>query len=134
MFIRPVGVTVQAISRPAGRPLLRGLLARATGASAGAVGPDEAPRRGLLARAVQAAEVRSGGPAPQEPPEPPEPAEREASRPEPEPAEAFPSEARTEPHPAAGLAAELRQLADLAREGLLTPQEFTQAKARLLRN
>ncbi|WP_404956534.1 SHOCT domain-containing protein [Streptomyces sp. 147326] len=32
------------------------------------------------------------------------------------------------------LVAELRQLADLAREGLLTPQEFTAAKARLLRD
>ncbi|MGW6571120.1 hypothetical protein ACWGAN_02965 [Streptomyces sp. NPDC054945] len=37
-------------------------------------------------------------------------------------------------HPApAGLVAELTQLAGLAREGLLTPQEFTTAKGRLLR-
>ncbi|MDX2396479.1 hypothetical protein NJL88_41720, partial [Streptomyces sp. DK15] len=32
-----------------------------------------------------------------------------------------------------GLAAELTQLAALAREGLLTPQEFTTAKSKLLR-
>ncbi|MFK0231786.1 SHOCT domain-containing protein [Streptomyces vinaceus] len=31
-----------------------------------------------------------------------------------------------------GLAAELAQLANLAREGLLTPQEFKEAKTRLL--
>ncbi|MFE2880810.1 hypothetical protein ACFXG6_33905 [Streptomyces roseus] len=34
--------------------------------------------------------------------------------------------------PPQGLAAELAQLANLAREGLLTPQEFKEAKTRLL--
>lgn len=167
MFIRPVGATVRAADRPAGHPLLRGLLARAAGAmeaTAGAVGPDGPPRRGLLARAVQAA----GGPAvaptwtwpegePAEPEPEPEPelepeSEREPLEPaEPEPVdealrrtragahpeahpEARPEDVPTrEPAPSAGLVAELTQLADLAREGLLTQEEFTAAKARLLR-
>ncbi|MCX4627584.1 hypothetical protein [Streptomyces sp. NBC_01443] len=39
----------------------------------------------------------------------------------------------TEPGaPPGGLAAELAELARLAREGLLTPQEFKEAKTRLL--
>ncbi|WP_326588029.1 SHOCT domain-containing protein [Streptomyces sp. NBC_01294] len=135
MFIRPVGATVHAANRPAGQPLLRGLLARAAGAveaTTGAVGPDEPPRRGLLARAVQAA----GGPAeapdwawPEgEPTEEPEPLYLE----EPEPEDEAPTVGPTPP--AGHLVAELTQLADLAREGLLTPQEFTTAKARLLRD
>ncbi|MFD6226069.1 SHOCT domain-containing protein [Streptomyces sp. NPDC060232] len=125
MFIRPRGVTVHAANRPAGSPLLRGLLARASGTAqdtAGAVRPDEPPHGPLPARPVR-------------PPEPqpvyePEPVE------EPEPIDALYWDADTHrepgPTPPAGLAAELRQLADLAREGLLTPQEFTTAKARLL--
>ncbi|MFD6974256.1 SHOCT domain-containing protein [Streptomyces sp. NPDC059979] len=134
MFIRPVGATVHAANRPAGQPLLRGLLARAAGAveATGAVGPDEPPRRGLMARAVQAA----GGPAeapdwawPEgEPTEEPEPLYPE----EPEPDDEAPAAGPTPP--TGHLVAELTQLADLAREGLLTPQEFTTAKARLLRN
>ncbi|MEJ8642492.1 SHOCT domain-containing protein [Streptomyces sp. MS1.HAVA.3] len=143
MFIRPVGVTVRAANRPAGQPLLRGLLARAAGAveaTTGAVGPDEPPRRGLPARAVQAA----GGPAeapdwawPEgEPTEEPEPLDPEEQEPEDEER----ASTRPEDIPTAGptpppghLVAELTQLAELAREGLLTPQEFTTAKARLLR-
>ncbi|WP_327416299.1 SHOCT domain-containing protein [Streptomyces sp. NBC_01233] len=133
MFIRPVGATVRPAQRPAGHPLLRGLLARAAGAAqdtTGAMGPAEPPRRGLLARAVQAAQA----PAEPEPELMPEP------EPEPEPwpeeeggggATAAPTTAAPAPTP---LVAELRQLADLAREGLLTPQEFTAAKARLLRD
>ncbi|MGW7434932.1 SHOCT domain-containing protein [Streptomyces sp. NPDC054849] len=160
MFIRPVGATVRAADRPAGHPLLRGLLARAAGAmeaTAGAVGPDGPPRRGLLARAVQAA----GGPAvaptwtwPEGEPAEPEPEleselEAESEREPLEPAEQEPvvdealAQARagtrpedvptSGPTPSAGLVAELTQLADLTREGLLTPEEFTAAKARLLR-
>ncbi|MFE9465030.1 hypothetical protein ACFYNW_15390 [Streptomyces virginiae] len=127
MFIRPMGVTVHAANRPAGAPLLRGLLARASGTAqdtAGAVRPDEPPHRVLPARSVRAAE-----PEPSDAPEP-DPMD------EPEPIDAlyWDTDTRPEPGPTppAGLAAELRQLADLAREGLLTPQEFTTAKARLL--
>ncbi|MEU9250987.1 hypothetical protein AB0D66_03960 [Streptomyces sp. NPDC048270] len=132
MFIRPVGVTVRAADRPAGRPLLRGLLARAAGAvegSTGAAGAVDAPPRGLLGRAVGAAEDtgRVEWPPEQEPepeheegPWPPDPGSPE----EPPPAA---------PAPPAGLAPDLAALAALAREGLLTPEEFTAAKARLLR-
>ncbi|MEV0409821.1 SHOCT domain-containing protein [Streptomyces sp. NPDC050448] len=109
MFIRPIGVTVQAANRPAGRPLLRGLLSRAAGATA--------PAGEATAETAEAAEAA----------EPVSPGERAA-----EPG-APPGGPAAEPGaPPVGLAAELAQLAELAREGLLTPQEFTEAKARLL--
>ncbi|MFI5667373.1 hypothetical protein [Streptomyces sp. NPDC051704] len=67
---------------------------------------------------------------------------RAAGRPEPAPeaaehrARSTPPEGRTTAgHPGGqptGLATELAQLATLAREGLLTPQEFKEAKTRLL--
>ncbi|MFA7765348.1 hypothetical protein ACGFNX_02495 [Streptomyces sp. NPDC048723] len=125
MFIRPMGVTVRAANRPPGHPLLRGLLARASGAaeptagSVGAVEPAATDPVGLVGPAE---------PPPRAQPEPLQPAE-------PEPAEAIPPDhtAAAGPTPSAGLVAELTQLAGLAREGLLTPQEFTTAKARLLR-
>ncbi|MFJ2591722.1 SHOCT domain-containing protein [Streptomyces erythrochromogenes] len=139
MFIRPMGVTVRAANRPAGSPLLRGLLARASGTAqetAGAVRPEEPPHRGLLTRGVRAAEpelAEEPEPDPLDEPEP-DPDPDYEPEPEPEPMEAVYWDTHPEPGPAApaGLAAELRQLADLAREGLLTPQEFTTAKARLL--
>ncbi|MGW6984002.1 hypothetical protein ACWGE1_31935 [Streptomyces sp. NPDC054932] len=116
MFIRPMGASVHAANRPAGHPLLRGLLARAAGTAehtAGAMDP-AAPLPGAQPEAPGAA-----GPGPAEP----------------EPVAAIPAAATppAEPAPSAGLVAELTQLAVLAREGLLTPQEFTAAKARLLR-
>ncbi|MFD5619940.1 SHOCT domain-containing protein [Streptomyces yangpuensis] len=143
MFIRPMGVTVHAANRPGGSPLLRGLLARASGAVAetsGAVRPDEPWHRDLPSRPARGQEpdfteepepepMDDLGPEPVDEPEPePEPDG------EPEPVDALYWDTRPKPGPAApaGLAAELRQLADLAREGLLTPQEFTTAKARLL--
>ncbi|MEV6576538.1 SHOCT domain-containing protein [Streptomyces sp. NPDC051582] len=97
MFVRPIGTRVEPADRPTGRPLLRGLLARAAGA--GAAGSETpAPESGT-----------AGAPTP---------------------------EPRTSTAPAGtphqGLAAELAQLANLAREGLLTPQEFKEAKTRLL--
>ncbi|MFG2980691.1 SHOCT domain-containing protein [Streptomyces sp. NPDC048258] len=134
MFIRPVGVTVRSADRPAGHPLLRGLLARATGTAEGTVRADE-PRHGVRwtpAGAVEPADVGERG-------EPDEPLEWEPEPERVEPPEAGPPGSRPGdiptggPTPPAGLVAELRQLADLAREGLLTPQEFTTAKARLLR-
>ncbi|MFD9356836.1 SHOCT domain-containing protein [Streptomyces sp. NPDC060031] len=134
MFIRPVRVTVRSADRPAGSPLLRGLLARAAGAAEGTVRAD-APRRGVRwipAGAVEPAEPEPGEPEPAAPwePEPGEPEPREPEPVEPEPVE--PPEAGPAEPPRGGLAVELRQLADLAREGLLTPEEFTTAKARLL--
>ncbi|WP_052757699.1 SHOCT domain-containing protein [Streptomyces yangpuensis] len=143
MFIRPRGVTVHAANRPAGSPLLRGLLARA----AGAARPDE-PRHHERPRWAAEPEpepdfteepepMNDLGPEPTDEPEPepePEPTDEPDPDGEPEPLGALYWGTRPEPGPAApaGLAAELRQLADLAREGLLTPQEFTAAKARLL--
>ncbi|MFJ8014115.1 hypothetical protein [Streptomyces sp. NPDC096339] len=132
MFIRPVGVTVRSADRPSGHPLLRGLLAQATGT--GSVDVD-GPRQGVRWRtttgpiepepveveeAAEVAEPEAVGPE----------SERERERelePEPEPG------GHTEAGPVGSLVAELTQLADLAREGLLTPQEFTTAKGRLLR-
>lgn len=98
--------------------------------------PEEPPHRGLLARAVRAAEpdlLEEPEPDPMDEPEP-EPEPDPDYEPEPEPIDAAYWDTHPEPGPAApaGLAAELRQLADLARQGLLTPQEFTTAKARLL--
>ncbi|MFK0221861.1 hypothetical protein ACIQWN_27200 [Streptomyces vinaceus] len=122
MFIRPIGTRVEPARRPAGRPLLRGLLARAAGGASpsgpgaggratggpesGAAGakadPESAGARTPEAAGARTPEARSG-----------------AARPDTEP-------------PRQGLAAELAQLANLAREGLLTPQEFKEAKTRLL--
>ncbi|MEU9082284.1 SHOCT domain-containing protein [Streptomyces sp. NPDC048357] len=134
MFIRPMGVTVRPAQRPAGHPLLQGLLARAAGAvedTTGAVGPAGAARRDLSERAVRAAEA----PAEWEPgPEPePEPVDVVEEAEEAEEAEGTRTGSPTTAPPQTPLVAELRQLADLAREGLLTPEEFTKAKARLLR-
>ncbi|OEJ33718.1 hypothetical protein [Streptomyces subrutilus] len=131
MFIRPVGVTVHAADRPAGRPLLRGRLARAAGVVEGAAGAADAPPRGLLGRAVGAAEDSGRvewGPELEPEPEPeheegPWPPDPGSPEPGPPPA----------PAPPSGLAPDLAALAALAREGLLTPEEFTAAKARLLR-
>ncbi|MEU9233336.1 hypothetical protein [Streptomyces subrutilus] len=133
MFIRPVGVTVRAADRPGGRPLLRGLLARAAGAvegSAGTAGSVDAPPRGLLGRAVGA--VEDSGRVEWEPEWEPQPEHEE------EPWPPDPGSPEEPPHPGvtppAGLAADLAALAALARGGLLTPKEFTAAKNRLLRD
>ncbi len=127
MFIRPMGATVHPANRPAGHPLLRGLLARATGTAghmtgaaqdtAGAVVPDRP--------------LPDAAPLPAERPESAGSAEPAG----PERASALAADAApaAESAPSACLVAELTQLAALAREGLLTPQEFTAAKARLLR-
>ncbi|MCX4691020.1 SHOCT domain-containing protein [Streptomyces sp. NBC_01408] len=124
MFIRPVGVAVTPADRPRGRPLLRGLLARAAGApEAGTVHPDTPPGRpapGPPGRTEPDEPWPDETPWPEDQPWPEEPADTDS--PDPGPADT----------PRAGLAAELAQLADLARQGHLTPEEFTRAKARLL--
>ncbi|MGW7327931.1 SHOCT domain-containing protein, partial [Streptomyces sp. NPDC054840] len=137
MFIRPMGVTVRAANRPPGHPLLRGLLARAAGtaeATAGSVGtasPAAASPMGRIEPQAgpplepQAGPLEPQAGAPSEPPQPAEPEPSAAITPE-----RTAAAGSTAP---AGLVAELTQLAGLAREGLLTPQEFTTAKARLLR-
>ncbi|KMO98721.1 SHOCT domain-containing protein [Streptomyces roseus] len=104
MFIRPIGTRVEPADRPTGRPLLRGLLSRATGTGA-AVPEAPAPESGT-----------TGAPGP--------PARTSTA----------PPDAAPPGTPHQGLASELAQLANLAREGLLTPQEFKEAKARLLQS
>ncbi|MFB7785429.1 hypothetical protein ACFY0N_02850 [Streptomyces vinaceus] len=115
MFIRPIGTRVEPARRPAGRPLLRGLLTRA----AGAASPSGS---GAVGRATGGPESGAAGAKA-------DPESAGAKTPEARSGAAHPD---TEP-PRQGLAAELAQLANLAREGLLTPQEFKEAKARLLR-
>ncbi|MGW7455447.1 SHOCT domain-containing protein [Streptomyces sp. NPDC054787] len=142
MFIRPVGATVRSADRPAGRPLLQGLLARAAGSAQGVVVADE-PRHGVRwrpAERIVRAEPRHEPELELEPE--PEPEPELDPEPEPEPGEWLeagfselppPGAPSGGPAPRTGLVAELTQLAALAREGLLTPEEFTTAKARLLR-
>ncbi|MFG2750016.1 hypothetical protein [Streptomyces xanthophaeus] len=117
MFIRPVGPTVHPASRPPGHPLLRGLLARAAGAAdASAASGADTPHAVDAAYAADAADA-PGSLAPE-----PRQAAARPKQPQPHPT----------PAPQGSLAAELAQLAALAHEGHLTPEEFTTAKARLL--
>ncbi|MEW2136259.1 SHOCT domain-containing protein [Streptomyces sp. NPDC005409] len=143
MFIRPVGVTVRSADRPAGRPLLQGLLARAAGSAQGGVADE--PRHGVRWRPAERIERAEPRHEPEPEPEPelePELEPEPEPDPEPEPGEWLeagfsdfppPGAPSGGPAPQAGLVAELTQLAALAREGLLTPEEFATAKARLLR-
>ncbi|WP_392898889.1 SHOCT domain-containing protein [Streptomyces sp. LN699] len=133
MFIRPVAAAPARADRPPGRPLLRGLLARASGTAE--------PGRNARWPAAPAAPVARY-------------AETYADT-ETDADTAFDADAdadigtgtgtgtgmdvSAEPTPhqatgsgAGGLVQELAQLAALAREGLLTPEEFSTAKARLL--
>ncbi|MFD9374383.1 SHOCT domain-containing protein [Streptomyces sp. NPDC059999] len=131
MFIRPVAAAPARADRPPGRPLLRGLLARASGTAE--------PGRNARWPAAPAAPVARY-------------AETYADT-ETDADTAFDADADIgtgtgtgtgmdvsagpTPHEATGsgaggLVQELAQLAALAREGLLTPEEFSTAKARLL--
>ncbi|WP_159045900.1 SHOCT domain-containing protein [Streptomyces sp. WM6372] len=128
MFIRPVGTRVDPARRPTGRPLLQGLLARAAGRPPVAQSADsDAPGAGSSG---------PGGPGAE--PAGPQAAGRGTSGPETAPAKSaapdsrMPSGGSRTTPPPTGLATELAQLADLAKEGLLTPQEFKEAKTRLL--
>lgn len=128
MFIRPVGAVVHPAEREPGRPLLRGLLARgayvwdggavvpsAVGAGAGA-GPAVPPLAWAAADAEAEAEVEAA--------------------PAPAPASPEPAGAGAGAGPVPGqhdLTDQLHRLAELAREGLLTPEEFGLAKSRLLK-
>ncbi|MFD5512498.1 hypothetical protein ACFWIB_32675 [Streptomyces sp. NPDC127051] len=127
MFIRPVGTRVDPARRPTGRPLLQGLLTRAAGRPAAESSDSEtagAEPTGPAGPGAEAAGAQTAGPAA---------AGREAA-----PAKTTAPGSRTttgggQPMtPPTGLATELAQLANLAKEGLLTPQEFKEAKTRLL--
>ncbi|MEU8432981.1 SHOCT domain-containing protein [Streptomyces sp. NPDC029216] len=158
MFIRPVNVTVAAAHRPPGHPLLRGLLRRAAGAAEWSQEVDagegrdegwgeelgESPEEALAeafaedeAEALAEAAGRAGraGAAGMaglaEAADEADAMARPAGWPPPE----QPGQPPRAPQPSQQhgiLVSELTQLADLAREGLLTPEEFTRAKARLL--
>ncbi|WP_406184818.1 hypothetical protein [Streptomyces sp. NBC_01006] len=127
MFIRPVGTRVEPARRPTGRPLLQGLLTRAAGRPPAAGSSDsetaDAEPAGPEGPGAEAAGPQTAGPA--------------AAGREPAPAKTTaPGSGATtggaQPAPPTGLATELAQLANLAKEGLLTPQEFKEAKTRLL--
>ncbi|MCM1974980.1 SHOCT domain-containing protein [Streptomyces sp. G1] len=137
MFIRPIGSVVNPSQRPSGHPLLRGILAR------GAYVWDAAQHPA----AVATPQPQDGTAPSATPATPPDatPATRpgQASAPPAAPsARREPAAAHPAPHtgpsapgpvsPGADLTDRLTQLAALAREGLLTPQEFSAAKARLL--
>ncbi|MFJ3881224.1 SHOCT domain-containing protein [Streptomyces sp. NPDC090077] len=137
MFIRPVGVTVKAANRPAGRPLLRGLLRRAAGAAEWAQAEDsgEAVVEGFGDEYGDefGERVGGGGAEPWEEEPGPGTAAEGATQPAPAETPSAPAPGTPTAPPLPGsLVTELTQLADLTREGLLTPEEFTQAKARLL--
>ncbi|MFH7599002.1 SHOCT domain-containing protein [Streptomyces racemochromogenes] len=143
MFIRPVNVTVTAATRRPGHPLLRGLLRRAAGAAewgqdadaAGATG-EEALAEAFVEDEDEALAEAAGmeGTDGMEGMDGRAEAVDEAdamARPAPWPTRA-PRGSGTAPAAHGSLVSELTQLADLAQEGLLTPEEFTQAKRRLL--
>ncbi|MFF1338928.1 SHOCT domain-containing protein [Streptomyces sp. NPDC058290] len=138
MFIRPVGVRVEPARRPSGHPLLRGLLSRAAGPPTPSPWQDHTPEPyaepaepGTEPGAEPGAEGAEPGAAAI--------SERGfvAGAPQGAGPGARPGAGAGGPTtgpgaPPGGLAAELAELAKLAREGLLTPQEFKEAKARLL--
>ncbi|MFZ3472852.1 SHOCT domain-containing protein [Streptomyces sp. 4.24] len=141
MFIRPIGSVVNPSQRPSGRPLLRGILAR--GAYVWDAGRQQAARSGHEAdggaadSGASGAAAGSSGAAGREPWTGAAPAARTAPAASREPADGRAEEradGRADRPEAAGgdLTDRLTRLAALAREGLLTPEEFTAAKARLL--
>lgn len=130
MFIRPIGSVVNPSQRPSGHPLLRGILARgayvwdAAQHPAAVAAPQ--PHDGTApAAAPDAAPHTHPGPAPSPPAAP-------SARREPTAAHPAPHAGPGPASPGADLTDRLTQLAALAREGLLTPEEFSAAKARLL--
>ncbi|WP_406512718.1 SHOCT domain-containing protein [Streptomyces sp. NBC_00161] len=134
MFIRPVGVRVEPARRPSGHPLLRGLLSRAAGPPTPSPWQDRTPE-------PYAEPAEPGAEPGAEPAEPGAAAISErgfvAGAPQGAGSGTRPGAGAGGPTtgpgaPPGGLAAELAELAKLAREGLLTPQEFKEAKARLL--
>ncbi|MCX4781039.1 SHOCT domain-containing protein [Streptomyces sp. NBC_01264] len=138
MFIRPIGSVVNPSQRPSGHPLLRGILARGAyvwdtaqhpAAAAAPPPPDgTAPDATAPAPAPGATPNPPPAPAPSPPAAPSARREPAAARPAPHTGQGAPGPAS----PGADLTDRLTRLAGLAREGLLTPEEFTAAKARLL--
>ncbi|MBT2448216.1 SHOCT domain-containing protein [Streptomyces sp. ISL-43] len=133
MFIRPIGSIVYPSQRPSGRPLLRGILARGAYVWDAAQRPPETPHApaGTDPGAVRGATPGTAPSPPAASADHPAPAaSRKATADRP----AAPGGSGAGAPAAAGadLTDRLTRLADLAREGLLTPEEFSAAKARLL--
>lgn len=147
MFIRPIGSVVNPSRRPTGHPLLRGILARGAYVWDAARHSPETPHAPHTPHAPDGADRTAARSAtPGTAPAPPTAA---SDRPGPSVGPGGPGSARGPGSPGApgspggsgapGTAApgsdltdRLTQLAALAREGLLTPEEFSAAKARLL--
>ncbi|WP_329122802.1 SHOCT domain-containing protein [Streptomyces sp. NBC_01465] len=113
MFIRPMRPMVRPVMRPRGAPLLRGAL---VGGAAYAVGKNNA-RRAQNEQdqnaAIQDLQAQQSQPQYQQP---------------------MPAVAPAPAAPASGgdVADRLAQLGQMAQQGLLTPEEFAAAKAKLL--
>ncbi|MBT2469748.1 SHOCT domain-containing protein [Streptomyces sp. ISL-66] len=142
MFIRPIGSVVNPSQRPSGRPLLRGILARGSyvwdAARPSAETPhapesEPAPHTPHAPEGTGPAAVRNATPGAASGPAPAPPMAG-ADRPASSTAAGGPGGpgAPGPLSPGAELTDHLTQLAALAREGLLTPEEFSAAKARLL--
>ncbi|MCP3756952.1 SHOCT domain-containing protein [Streptomyces sp. TBY4] len=147
MFIRPIGSVVNPSLRPAGHPLLRGLLARGAyvwdasqhPVAAPTPHPQDTPGAGTAPGPGTASgpDPRSGAGSGPGPGSGTAPAAGPSARRESAAARPGPPAGRGVPgpvSPGAELTDRLTQLASLAREGLLTPEEFSTAKARLLRD
>lgn len=161
MFIRPIGSVVNPSLRPSGHPLLRGILARGAyvwdasqhPVAAPAPHPQDTPGPGSTSGPGTVSGSGSGsdsgpgpGPGPGSGPgtvsgsgpgSGTAPAAGPSTRRESAAARSAPPAGRGVPgpvSPGAELTDRLTQLASLAREGLLTPEEFSTAKARLLRD
>ncbi|WP_371617903.1 SHOCT domain-containing protein [Streptomyces sp. NBC_00454] len=123
MFIRPIGSVVNPAQRPTGNPLLRGILKRGAyvwdSARPQPAASAAAPAASHAAPAATSSAVSSAtSPVPS--------ASASASASASGPRSSGPAAAGAE------LTDQLTRLAALAREGLLTPEEFSTAKARLL--
>ncbi|MCY0927549.1 SHOCT domain-containing protein [Streptomyces sp. H27-H1] len=141
MFIRPIGSVVNPSMRPTGHPLLRGILARGAYVWDAARHSPETPHTPHAPHTPDGADrTAARSTTPGAAPAPPTAA---SDRPGPSagpgsagasggPGSPGGSEAPGTAAPGGDLTDRLTQLAALAREGLLTPEEFSAAKARLL--
>ncbi|MFE2288240.1 hypothetical protein ACFXDJ_29240 [Streptomyces sp. NPDC059443] len=114
MFIRPIGSVVNPSRRPEGNPLLRGILKR------GAYVWDTARPKAAPATSTATSPAASYGASPATSPVPSASASGAGPR------------GSGQTPAGAELTDQLTRLAALAREGLLTTEEFSTAKARLL--
>ncbi|MCY0933378.1 SHOCT domain-containing protein [Streptomyces sp. H34-S4] len=129
MFIRPIGSVVNPSMRPTGHPLLRGILARGAYVWDAARHSPETPHAPHGADRTAARSTTPGTA--------PAPPTAASDRPGPSAGPGAPGSAGSAGAPGTAapggdLTDRLTQLAALAREGLLTPEEFSAAKARLL--